>query len=121
VSAPTEDRPIGVRPVPPRQLWLLALGYGVWCSALVVIYALHALGCAFAWPTGALRLGLGLTLLAHLAVIGWVWRDYAKTGPDHAFGETGSFLHWVVVWTLITAFVAAVLTLGPALLLATCV
>ena len=107
--------------VPPRRLWLLALGYGVWCSAIVVMYALHGLGCAFAWPTGALRLGLGLALLAHLAVIGWVWRDYAKATPDPAFGPTGVFLHWVVVWTLITAFVATVLTLGPTLLLATCV
>jgi hypothetical protein len=108
-------------PVSPSRLWLLALGYGVWCSALVVIYALHALGCAFAWPTGALRLGLGAVLLLHLAVIGWLWRDYASTSPDPALGPTGSFLHWVVLWTLITAFVTTVLTLGPTLLLKTCV
>jgi len=112
---------VSARPVPPRQLWLLALGFGVWCSALVVIYALHAFGCTFAWSTSALRLGLGLALLAHLAVLGWLWRDYARTSPDPAFGPTGSFLHWVVVWTLITAFVAVVLTLGPALLLTTCI
>ena len=121
MSAASEGRPLNTRPVPPRQLWLLALGYGVWCIALVVIYALHALGCAFGWPTGALRLGLGVALLASLAVIGWLWRDYAKTSPDSAFGESGSFLHWVVLWTLITAFVTTVLTLGPTLLLATCV
>ena len=107
--------------VPPRRLWLLAAGYGAWCSALVFIYALHALGCAFAWPTGVLRLGLSVALLAHLAVIGWLWRDYASTSPDPALGSTGSFLHWVVLWTLITAFVTTLITLGPALLLATCV
>jgi len=107
--------------VPPRRLWLLAAGYGAWCSALVFIYALHALGCAFAWPTGALRLGLGIALLAHLAVIGWLWRDYASTSPEPALGSTGSFLHWVVLWTLITAFVTTLITLGPTLLLATCV
>jgi len=107
--------------VPPRRLWLLAAGYGAWCSALVFIYALHALGCAFAWSTGALRLGLGIALLAHLAVIGWLWRDYASTSPDPALGPTGSFLHWVVLWTLITAFVTTLITLGPALLLVTCV
>lgn len=112
---------MGARPVPPRQLWLLALGFGVWCSALVFMYALHAFGCAFAWPTGALRLSLGVALLIHLAVIGWAWRDRARTTPDPAFGSTGSFLHWVVVGTLITAFVAVILTLGPALLLTTCV
>ena len=107
--------------VPPRRLWLLAAGYGAWCSALVFIYALHALGCAFAWPTGALRLGLGIALLAHLAVIGWLWRDYASTSPEPALGSTGSFLHWVVLWTLITAFVTTLITLGPTLLLVTCV
>jgi hypothetical protein len=112
---------MSARPVPPRHLWLLALGFGVWCSALAVIYALHALGCAFAWSTGVLRLGLGVALLAHLAVIGWLWRDYATTSPDPAFGPTGSFLHWVVVSTLIAAFVATVFTLGPTLLLTTCV
>jgi len=111
---------VSASPVPPRRLWLLAAGYGVWCSALVFIYALHALGCAFAWPTGALRLGLGVALLAHLAVIGWLWRDYADT-PDPALGPTGSFLHWVVLWTLITAFVTTLITLGPTLLLMTCV
>lgn len=115
------DDAMNTHPVPPRQLWLLALGFGVWCIALVVIYALHAVGCAFAWSTGALRISIGLALLAHLAVIGWLWRDYAKTGPDPAFGPTGSFLRWVVVWTLISAFVATVFTLGPTLLLATCV
>jgi hypothetical protein len=107
--------------VPPSRLWLLVAGYGTWCSALVFIYALHALGCAFGWPSGALRLGLGAVLLVHLAVIGWLWREYTKTGPDPALGPTGSFLHWVVLWTLITAFVTTVLTLGPTLLLATCV
>ncbi len=107
--------------VPPRRLWLLVAGYGAWCSALVFTYALHALGCAFGWPAGALRLGLGAALLVHLAVIGWLWREYTNTRPDPALGPTGSFLHWVILWTLITAFVTTVLTLGPALLLATCV
>jgi hypothetical protein len=100
---------------------MLALGYGVWCLALVVMYATHAIGCAFAWPTGALRLGLAAAFLVSLAGIAWLWRDYATTRADPASGESGSFLHWVVLWTLITAFVATVLTLGPALLLATCV
>jgi hypothetical protein len=112
---------MSARALPPGRLWLLLAGYGAWCSALVSIYALHALGCAFAWPTGALRLGLGVALLVHLAVIGWLWRDYASASPDPALGPTGSFVHWVVLWTLITAFVTTVLTLGPTLLLATCV
>lgn len=112
---------MSARPVPPRKFWLLALGFGVWCSALVVMYALHAIGCTFAWSTGVLRASLGLALLAHLAVLAWLWRDYAKTAPDPTFGPTGSFLHGVVLWTVITAFVSTVLILGPTLLLKTCV
>ena len=112
---------MSTRPVPPRRLWLLGLGYGAWFSALVFIYALHGLGCAFGWSAGALHLGLGAALLVHLAVIGWLWRNYASDDPDPALGPTGSFMHWVVLWTLITAFVATVLTLGPTLLLATCI
>lgn len=112
---------MNARAAPPGRLWLLLAGYGIWCSALVFIYALHALGCAFGWPAGALRVSLGVVLLVHLAVIGWLWRDLANASPDPALGPTGSFLHWVAVWTLITAFVTTVLTLGPTLLLATCV
>jgi hypothetical protein len=112
---------VSARPVPPRRLWWLAAGFGVWCSAIAVLYAVHAIGCAFAWPAGPLRLALALVLLAHLIVIGWMWRDRWATSPDPGFGPTGIFLHAVVIWTLIAAFVATFLTLGPTLALATCV
>ena len=111
---------MSTRPVPPGQLWWLVAGFAVWCSALVVLYSLHAIGCAFAWSAGPLRMGLAVVLLAHLMVIGWMWRDLAGAGPDPVFGETGTFLHWAVVWTVIAAFVATVLTLGPSLLLTLC-
>jgi hypothetical protein len=120
MSAASEGRLLNQRPASPRPLWLLAAGYSVWFLALAAIYAVHALGCAFAWPTGALRLGLGVALLAGLALIGGSWLVYARTAPNPASGEIGSFLHWVIVWTLITAFVTTVLTLGPTLLLRTC-
>ena len=108
------------RPVPPRQLWWLAAGFTVWCSALVVLYAIHGIGCAFAWSAGSLRLWLAGALLAHLIVLGWMWRDFARTGPEAGFGPTAVFLHWTVVGTLITALTATVITFGPPLLLATC-
>jgi hypothetical protein len=92
----------------------------VWCVALVALYALHAIGCVFAWPTGPLRVALLLVLLANLVVIGWMWRA-ARAAPDPAYGQPGTFLQAVVLWTMITAFVATVLTLGPPLLLVTCV
>jgi len=109
------------RPVPSRQLWWLAAGFTVWCSALVVLYAIHGIGCAFAWSTGALRLWLAVALLVHLIVLGWMWRDIVRAGPDSGFGPTGAFLHWAVVATLITALVATVITLGPPLLLTACI
>ena len=109
------------RPVSPRQLWWLVAGFGVWCSALVALYALHGIGCAFAWSAGSLRLGLAVVLLAHLIVIGWMWRDRWAAGRDSDFGPTGTFLHIVIAWTLIAALVTTGLTLGPALVLATCV
>jgi len=108
------------RAVPASRVWLLGLGYGVWCLALSIMYALHAVGCVFGWPVSALRIGLGVTLAIHLGVLAWAWRDYARTSADPAQGDTGAFLHWVILWTLITAFVATVLVLGPALFLTSC-
>jgi len=112
---------VNVQVVPPSRLWLLALGYGIWCSALVLLYALHALGCAFAWTPGALRTVLALVLLAHLAAIGVLWHTYGRRSADAAYGATGRFFHEAALWTLATAFVATVITLGPTLVLATCV
>ena len=111
---------MSVRPVSPYRLWLLVLGFGAWCSALITVYALHSVGCTFAWSANTLRLYLGLAILAHLVVIGWLWRSYAMTPADPAHGSTGSFLHWVISWTLLAAFVTIVFTLGPTLLLTSC-
>jgi hypothetical protein len=99
---------------------LLAAGFAVWCSALVVLYAVHAIGCAFAWSAGPLRLGLVLVLLLHLAVIGWMWRRLDGVDPDLGFGGTGTFFRTTVTWTVVAAFVTTILTLGPALLLTAC-
>ncbi len=109
------------RPVPPRQLWLLAAGFLVWCSALVVLYALHAIGCAFGWQVGALRWSLAIVLLAHLIVIAWMWRHLATARPDPELGQVAVFLQTVVVWTLIAALVATVITFAPSLVLKTCI
>ena len=73
---------MSARAVPPRLLWWLAAGFGVWCSALVFLYALHAIGCVFAWRAGALRLTLAVVFLAHLIVAGWIWRNVAKSVPE---------------------------------------
>ena len=107
--------------VPPRRLWWLLAGFGVWCSALVFLYALHAIGCAFAWPAGPLRVALALVLLAHLGVITWMWRDQAAGRADPGPGPTGAFLRTVVIWSLLAALATIVFTLGPTLALMTCV
>jgi hypothetical protein len=107
--------------VPNRRLWWLLAGFGVWCSALVVIYALHAVGCAFGWSASALRLSFALVLLVHLGAIVWMWRDQAGGGVASGYGPTGAFLHTVVIWTLIAALATIVLTLGPTIALRTCV
>jgi hypothetical protein len=111
---------MNVRPVPAHGLWLLVLGFGAWCSALITVYVLHSVGCTFAWSADTIRLSLGLAILAHLVLIGWLWRDYAMTPADPALDPTGSFLHWVILWTLLAAFVTIVFTLGPTLLLKSC-
>ena len=112
---------MSTRPVPPRRLWWLLAGFGVWCSALVFLYAIHAIGCAFAWPAGPLRLALVLVLLV---ASGRDRLDVARSRAarsDPGVGATGIFLHTVIAWTLMAALVTIVLTLGPALALATCV
>jgi hypothetical protein len=111
---------MSTRPAAIYELWLFALGFSVWCSALVIAYVLHATGCAFHWSNGALRLGLSLTVLVALALVGSLWRHYAKNAPDGDLDPTGAFLQRVIVWTLIAAFVTIVFTLGPTLLLTTC-
>jgi hypothetical protein len=112
---------VGGREVPPRRLWLLVAGFGIWCSALVVMYAYHAIGCAFGWKAAALRLGLAVALLLHVALASWLWRAQSATIPETSGSETGRFMHRVIAWTLIAALVTLVLTLGPALLLETCI
>jgi hypothetical protein len=107
--------------VPPRRLWWLAAGFGVWCSALVFLYALHAIGCVFAWPAGSLRASLVVAFVAHLAAGVWMWRKFAAAGPDPALGATGHFLHEAIAWTALAAFASTLLILGPPLLLAACV
>ncbi|MBU8975870.1 hypothetical protein JI752_006910 [Lysobacter sp. MMG2] len=107
-------------PLAPRRLWWLGAGFALWCSALVVLYAVHAIGCRFAWASGSLRLTLAALLLAHMIAIGWLWHRFslAMRGP----GQTpiSAFVHAVIVWTLVAALVSAIIALAPALLLTTC-
>src|SRR5215831_2398273 len=94
----------------PHRLWWLASGFGVWCSALAALYGVQAIGCAFAWSLGPLRIGLAALLLAHLTVIGWLWRDLVSANPEPGLGQTDTFLHAVIIWTLMAALITTILT-----------
>jgi hypothetical protein len=108
-------------PLPPGYLWWLAAGFLVWCSALVSVYAVHAIGCTFAWSAGSLRLGLALVLFAHLAVIGSMWHRLGGADQIRDFGQTGAFFHIAAVWATIAAFATTIFTLGATTLLNVCV
>lgn len=110
-----------IDPPSPWRVWLLTLGFGIWCGALVILYALHAIGCGFGWPAGTLRTALIVILLAHLAWLAWLWRRYARLHPRAPRGSTASFLYGVVAWTMIAALVTTFVTLGPVLVLKACI
>ena len=102
-------------------IWLAA-GFVIWSSALVVLYAVHAIGCAFAWSAVPLRLGLAAVILVHLAAQAGIWHRLAARSSEVTDGRgTLGFLITVSLWATIAAITATVLTLGPPLLLAVCV
>lgn len=109
------------RPVPPGRIWTLGLGFVIWCFALSLLYGIHAIGCAFAWPSATLRWTLVLVLALHCAALAWLWLRERRNPPDAAQGAAGAFMHWAITGTLIAALVSAVLVLGAPLLLQTCV
>ena len=99
-------------PAPPRMLPWLVAGFTLWGSALVALYALHAIGCAFGWPSATLRLWLTMILLAHLAALTLMWHLLQRPRPD--------FLRTAAIWATIAALVATFLTLAPPLVLTAC-
>lgn len=103
-----------------RQVLWLTLGFGVWGSALIVVYTLHAIGCAFSWPATTIRLSLTIALVVHIALIGLLWRVQATQWSASEHGRKSAFLCWVIVATLIAALANIVFALGPVLFLTVC-
>ena len=110
------------RTAPPHVIIWLGACFAVWASALIVLYAVHALGCAFVWPAVPLRLGLGAVILVHLALLAAMWQHLAARfdGANDNDNDTLSFLLAASLWATIAAVVAVVFTLGPALFLTVC-
>ena len=106
--------------VQPRKIWWLGAGFIVWCSAIAVLYALHAIGCVFDWPSTLLRWSLVVVFGLHMAATAWLWYRFAKTRPDPRQGPTGRFMHDVMLWSAIAAAAATLVTFAPPLLLSTC-
>ena len=74
------------RAVPSCRLWWLAAGFGIWCSALVVLYALHAIGCAFA--------GLCYSEFASMIPI-------AGSAYTYSYATMGELMAWIIGWDLV--------------------
>lgn len=68
--------------VPPREILVVVLGFTAWAAAFVALYAINAVGCAFAWPQGVQRgVMVGLTAIACIAMVGvaiWSVRHWRR-------------------------------------------
>jgi len=109
-----------MRTVSPQYLCWLTAGFAVWGSALIALYAIHGLGCAFMWPAGPVRVVLALVLVAHLAVTAFMWRHLASASEGPHATATGDFVRTVAIWCVIAAFVTMIVTLAPPLVLTGC-
>lgn len=107
-------------PAPPRLILWLVAGFSVWGLALVAVYVLHAIGCAFGWPAGPLRIAMAVLLLAHVAALIGMWQWLRRPRPAHR-GASGDFLRTTGLWATAAALISTVLLLGPPLALATCI
>ena len=104
-------------------LFGLTTGLLVWSSCFVVLYGLHAAGCAAGWhDAGGYVSPLRLSLLAawalHLAALVWLVAHYRRAAP--ADDRTGGFLQ-LAAWTLgLVALVATLWTGAPVAVLELC-
>jgi len=108
--------------VPPRTLLLLAVGFTLWSSALVSLYSVHAIGCAFAWPPAVLRAILLSLATLHLVALAWMslwcWRRWRSRQEDAP--RSLPFLEFVGLGATIAALGATLFTVAPALVLNLC-
>ena len=109
--------------VPPRTLLLLAIGFVLWSSALVSLYSVHAIGCAFAWPRAVLRAVLLSVAALHLVALAWMsswcWRRWRSRQDDAP--RSLLFLEVVGLGATIAALGASLFTVAPALVLKLCI
>jgi len=102
-------------------LLLLVAGFTGWAAALLSLYGVNAIACAFAWQHSLHRavllslLALHLTALGSLSVHCWRrWRSPNGTRP-------ATFIEYLGLATTIAAVGATAFTLAPSLILSLCV
>lgn len=109
------------RVAPSHVVAWLGAGFVVWSIALVTLYALHAIGCAFAWSAPPLRIALAAVILVNLVALALIWHRLAVRRAGVVKDDTLGSLVAISLWATIAATAATVLIFGPALLLTTCV
>ena len=103
----------------------MAGGLLVWTSALVGLYALHAVGCKISWlevavgPVSLLRMVLLAVWLAHLGLLAWLCLRFRRWRSDAA-GAGDRFIVAASVALTVVAFVATLYTGVPAVFLRQC-
>lgn len=108
-------------PVPPRSMLVIVMGFVFWSAAFVGLYAINAIGCAFAWPAALQRwvmIGLTLTASGSMVVVAWWsighWRRAVKAArPAPSLARIGAIAS-------VAALAATIFVFAPSLFVSMC-
>ncbi|WP_349369139.1 hypothetical protein [Salinarimonas sp.] len=100
----------------PIGLLGLAVGFLVWSAAFLVLYGLHALGCAWGWdaraagPTSLLRLVLVAAWIGHLALLAGLAIPARRLARAAQAGDAPALLARTTLALTLAALVATLWT-----------
>lgn len=101
-----------------RTLWPLLASYGIWAVAFVVIYAVQALGCAWAWPPIEHRVALLAIYLGTLIILALL---LIKQVRDARHQEPIPRLQRATIIATASAIAASAITFAPTLFASACI
>jgi hypothetical protein len=118
-------------PVPARRMIWLVLGHVAWAGGFVALYAAMSIGCEYGWHLIELaggvtvqRVMLIVLFLATLAATSFIafltWRRWSQARARGSGVAPAPFLEWAAFVSSLTAIAAAIVSLGPALVLTSC-
>lgn len=118
-------------PVPARRMIWLVLGHVAWAGGFVALYAALSIGCEYGWHQIELAGGvtiqcvmlivLFLATLAATSLIAFLtWRRWSEARVRGSGVAPAPFLEWAAFVSSLTAIAAAIVSLGPALVLTSC-